>query len=296
MSDFNWLSGIAWCNLKVKMPDVVAITNRKGGPSKTTSVVNLAGAFAALNLRVLVIDLDPQGSATNFFLGPNVGENLALDSTVGSLFADEFFLADSSNLILETELKNISIVANNEFSDPLNNPVRNAWEPHQTSLLEFIGDECKAFDIVLLDFPPSLYLLAWAGLIASDYVIIPVPPEMFATQGLRHVHKMIAEAREVRPDLRRLGHFVSRKKRSRTHSFILKSLQERFGKELFHSTLSEYHDYMEVSALGQPLEVCRPKTKAANEVRELRDEILERINKFESRRAPRDSFEANDGN
>ena len=278
------------------MPRVISVTNRKGGPSKTTSIVNLAGAFAALGLKVLVVDLDPQGSATNFFLDPNVGENMPLESTVGSLFTDDFFLADQSGLIRETEIENIFIVANNEFSDPLNNPVRQMWEQHETSLLEFTRDECNDFDIVLLDFPPSLYLLAWAGLVASDYVIIPVPPEMFATQGLRHVHRMIEEAREVRPELRRLGHFVTRKKRSRTHDFILRSLKDRFSKELFCATLSEYHDYMEVSALGQPLEVCRPMTKAAAEVRGLRDEIIERINEFESRREKNNSQETADGN
>ncbi len=277
------------------MSRVISVTNRKGGPSKTTSVVNLAGAFAALDLQVLVIDLDPQGSATNFFLGPQVGENLPLESTVGSLFSDDFFLDDRSKLIHPTEIENISVVANNDLSDPLNSPVRESWVSQQTSLLEFTRDECDDFDVVLLDFPPSLYLLAWAGLIASDYVIVPVPPEMFSTQGLRHVHRMVAEAREIRPSLRRLGHFVSRRKRSRTHTFILESLKERFGKELFHSVLSEYHDYMEVSALGLPLEVCRPKTKAASEVRALRDEIIERINESESRRFA-DKGEGSDGN
>jgi chromosome partitioning protein len=192
-------------------------------------------------------------------------------------------MEDRASLILETEIPNIWLVANNEYSDPLNDPVPENWELHQTCVLEFVEEECQQFDIVLADFPPSLYLLAWATLIASDYVAIPVPPEMFATQGLQHVHRMILQAREIRPSLRRLGHFVTRRKRSKTHTLILDDLRNRFGREMFTATLSEYHDAMEVSALGAPLEQCRPYTKAAHEIRALCEEMLQRMDEWETR-------------
>ena len=265
------------------MTRVISIANRKGGPSKTTSVVNQAGAFAAKGYKVLLIDMDPQGSASNFFLGPELAESLPLKSTVGSLFSDEYFLDDRSSLVLETEVPNVFVVANNARSDYLNVSDPAVWEPHQTCLLEFIRDECADYDLVLLDFPPSLYLFAWAALIASDYVAIPVPPEMFATQGLKHVHRMITQARQVRPQLRRLGHFVTRRKRSATHAEIHAKLTKRFGREIFDASLSEYNAAMDISAISTPLEQAKPRSKAAEEVRNLCDEMLQRIEEIETR-------------
>lgn len=283
-SDYGILRGIAGCNSLVQaMPRVISIANRKGGPSKTTSVINCAGVFAAQGLQVLVIDMDPQGSASNFFLGPELAENLPMATTVGTLFSEDHFLQDRSSLMVATDIRNLSIVANNVNSSPLDLPDPHDWWSHQTCILEFIQDECQHLDIVLLDFPPSLNLFAWAGLIASDYVAIPVPPEMFAAQGLKYVHRMITQAREVRPTLRRLGHFITRRKRSTAHREIHDKLKERFGNEIFDSTLSEYHAAMEITAVSEPLEQWKPRSKAAREVRELCREMLDRIEEIESR-------------
>ncbi len=82
----------------------------------------------------------------------------------------------------------------------------------QFSVREFLR-EAAEFDIVLIDCPPNLYRCSWTALVASDYVLIPVPPEDFGTQGLRAVHQTIEQARKLNPGLRRLGHVISRSDR-----------------------------------------------------------------------------------
>ncbi len=74
---------------------------------------------------------------------------------------------------------------------------------------DFIEEQTE-FDIILIDCPPNLYRCSWTAMVAVDWVIIPVPPEDFGTQGLRAVHQAIQNARVLNPSLRRLGHLVTR--------------------------------------------------------------------------------------
>jgi chromosome partitioning protein len=76
----------------------------------------------------------------------------------------------------------------------------------QFLLREFLQQQ--DFDITLIDCPPNLYRCSWTAMVASDFVVIPVPPEDFGTQGLRTVHQAISHARTLNPEIRRLGHEI----------------------------------------------------------------------------------------
>ena len=92
----------------------------------------------------------------------------------------------------------------------------------QFAVREFLR-EAVEFDIVLIDCPPNLYRCSWTALVAADYVVIPVPPEDFGTQGLRAVHQTIEQARKLNPELRRLGHLITRSDRRLADSSCLRA-------------------------------------------------------------------------
>jgi chromosome partitioning protein len=79
----------------------------------------------------------------------------------------------------------------------------------QFALMQFLAD-APAYDIVLIDCPPNLYQCSWNALLAADWIVIPVPPEDFGTQGLRVIHQGIEQAQKNESSLQLLGHLVTR--------------------------------------------------------------------------------------
>src|SRR5690606_4228449 len=121
---------------------------------------------------------------------------------------DDFFF-DPASLPTPSPIENIFVVRANQHLAPFNTPV-----PENGGMIQFalsgLLDEIDGFDIVLIDCPPNLYQCSWNAMVASDGIIIPVPPEDFGTQGLRVVHQAIENAQSLNPRLQLLGHLVTR--------------------------------------------------------------------------------------
>ena len=102
-------------------------------------------------------------------------------------------LVDAASLVVKTPFTNISMIRGNQHL-----AIRNGPSPETTGLQQFVLDSLldrmDAYDFVLIDCPPNLYGCSWNALLASDWVVIPVPPEDFGTQGLRAVHQAIENA------------------------------------------------------------------------------------------------------
>ena len=107
------------------METTLCLINQKGGCGKSSTCFHLSGALAADGHRVLLLDLDPQGSLSQGFLGSTVVENLPADETIASLFDDSAFFSDRSQLIRPTELDRISICPANQHLATFNTPTPN---------------------------------------------------------------------------------------------------------------------------------------------------------------------------
>src|SRR5436305_7614453 len=158
------------------MARVIAIANQKGGVGKTTTAINLAASLAVSELRVLLIDSDPQGNATS-------GLGIAKDPESPSLY--HVLLGDSEMraAIIKTDLEGLDLVradknlvgANLELVDSSDREYR---------LRQKLA-ECKAdYGFVLIDCPPALDLLTLNALLAADSVLIPIQCEFFALEGI----------------------------------------------------------------------------------------------------------------
>ncbi|QEG01481.1 MinD/ParA/CobQ/CobA-like protein [Stieleria maiorica] len=255
----------------------LCMINQKGGCGKSSTCFHLAGAFAASGCSVLLIDADPQGSLSQGFFGSEVIENLPAGRTLAALFDEECFFLDQQQLILQTDFDGISIVPCNQHLARHNIPEPEKAGLAQYALKEFL-EQNDGYDVVLIDCPPNLYQCSWNAMVAADYVVIPVPPEDFGTQGLRAVHQAIDNARKLNPTIRRLGHLVTRyDRRLLVHRSYEERLRELYKEMVLDTIVPEASAFKVSLACRQPVEYYSAKSTAAERTRDLAAEIVTRI-------------------
>lgn len=258
--------------------------NQKGGCGKSSSCFHLAGALAQGGYNVLLVDADPQGSLSQGFFGPSLVADLAVNQTLAALFDEDQFFGEANDLILKTDFERISVVPANQRLATHNRP-----DPEQAGMIQFVMrdflDELTGYDIILVDCPPNLYQCSWNTMVAADYVIIPVPPEDFGTQGLLAVHQCVENARKLNPKLRRLGHLVTRHdKRLTVHRTYDERLRKLYGALVLDTVVPEASAFKLAIAYRQPVEYYDSRSKAAESMRLLVDEIMVKVSQKELRR------------
>lgn len=280
--DFGNLHGIATGNSYSQGSGVGATTvcliNQKGGCGKSSTCFHLSGAFAEAGLRVLLLDMDPQGSLSQGFFGSTAIEQLPAWQTLARLFDDDEFASEAEPLVRATAFERIAVCPANQHLGSFNTPLPQTLGMDQFALRDFVEQQQPRFDVILIDCPPNLYRCSWTAMIAADWVIIPVPPEDFGTQGLRAVHQAIQQVRELNPGLRRLGHLVTRHdRRLVVHRSYEHRLRSVYGEMVLDTVIPEASAFKVALACRKPVEMCSPRSPAASLTRSLAREILDRI-------------------
>jgi len=193
---------------------VVSVINYKGGVAKTTTTIALAEKFSeAYHKKVLVIDLDPQISATIMLLGIARWKRLnAKNLTLAGLFNYMCFSNTESFDLNSAIQKNVSNVAGASSVDLLPSSIglfdiQNRIAPFQVDLLEKgVKNIIDNYDIILIDCPPNLGLVTLNGLFISDCYLAPTIPEPMSTYGISEIKKQISKfAKETKAKISMLG-------------------------------------------------------------------------------------------
>ena len=157
----------------------------------------------------------------------------------------------------------------------------------QDALREFLAEARERLDVVLIDCPPNLQLCSWAALLASDFVVVPVIPEDFSSQGLIYVQQAIDAAMTGRnPKLRLLGYMLTMYNRQLgIHKAYEKLLREQYGDLVLDTVFPLATAFKEAVSRRHPISVDKPKSAAAEAVNTLSAELSHRAPHFAARAA-----------
>ena len=251
---------------------MIALSNNKGGSGKTTTTVSLASAFVELGLRVLVIDLDPQGSATEW-LGGRVSSTGLVEFSAGGMRV--------SRLVAKSTAAGVDLVPTSLGLAP-----PGEFDKTETGLaiVRGIARLPDYWDLILVDTPPTLGHLSLAPLIAADVVVIPVEAHALALSGVATVVASIERARDhVNLRLELLGIIACRVTATRHAREIIDRLRAEFGAAVLEHSVREGIEIAEAPAARLPITQYAPTSQVANDYRKIAIELLERLGDLSSR-------------
>lgn len=210
----------------------IAVLSQKGGTGKTTAVRHLTEAFREAGLRVLAIDLDPQGNLSDYFdvdpeADPTIGDVLAGRATAADAIHDDVIPANLS--LAEAELTLAGKLG------------------RELTLRRSLGDLADDYDVIFVDCPPSLGLLTVNALVAADHALISSEAQYFALQGVEQALEVIELARDsLNPGLEWLGVLFNIADMRTVHSReAFESLREHVGDKLLGQTVRQSIAYAE---------------------------------------------------
>jgi chromosome partitioning protein len=247
------------------MAHVIAFANQKGGVAKTTSTVNLGAALREHGLRVLAVDMDPQGNLT-MCLGVDTEslEKSMYDVLVHRLpiaeviYEREIDVAASTIDLAGAEMALASMIGRERA-------LQRALEP--------VKDE---YDYVLIDTPPSLGLLTINALTAAEAVIVPVQCEYLSLRGLLQLERTLDMIREnLNPRVRIMG-ILPTLFDARTHhgKESVEVLRENFGDLVFDTVVRKTIKFAEAPVTGTSVLKYDPAGRGAEAYRALAREVL----------------------
>ena len=255
----------------------ICFINQKGGCGKSSSTYHLGGALAAAGHNTLLVDCDPQGSLSQAFFGSAAVENLPARETLAAVFDSTSVLDDPARLAVPTGFEKLSILRANQTLAPFNRPEPEREGLNQLLLRDALAD-IACYDLILLDCPPNLYLASWNAMLASEFVVVPVPPEDFGAQGLRVVHQAIDQASRLNPRLRLAGHLVTRYDgRLLVHRAYEQKLRALYRDSVFDAVVPEASAFKVALTCRTPVSHHAPGSKAALVMAEVGQELLARV-------------------
>lgn len=243
------------------MARIIALTNQKGGVGKTTTVINLGAGLACLGARVLLVDMDPQGSLT-YSCGYAAHK---LEKTVYQVLQHP---GQTQTALLKVK-ENVQLLPSNlslaaveqEFSAIVGREL----------LLKERLTETDAYDYILIDCPPSMGLLTLNALAAAKEVIIPLQAEYLALQGVDRLKEVIAVVKQrLNPQLVISGVIITRfDRRKSLHREVLAATAEHFGPVLLSPPVRDNIALAEAPSFGKDVFSYRPSSAGAKDYLEI---------------------------
>lgn len=251
------------------MAETIAVLSQKGGTGKTTTVRTLTDVLRRVGLRVLAIDLDPQGNLSDYFdIDPEASPTVS-DVLAGRAKAKEAVHADviPANLSLaEAELGLAGKMG------------------RELTLKRALKDIKKDYDVILFDCPPTLGLLTVNALVAADWALLTAEAQYFAMQGVEQALEVIELARDsLNPDLEWLGVVFNiadmRTKHSRE---AYQALKDEYTGKLFETTIRSSIAYAE--SAERALSILDHRPDLGEDYVTLADEVLARLGRDDARK------------
>lgn len=250
---------------------VMAMCNQKGGVGKTTTAINLGAALGELGRKVLLVDLDPQGSLS---VGLGVSPQ-DLHASVYDLLMDPH--ANANDIIITTKTPHLDLLpANIHLSAAEVQLVSEVAREHTlTRVLEPLKPN---YDVILIDCSPSLGLLTVNALTSADGVLIPLESEFFALRGVALLTETISKVQERLNSKLELVGIVGTMYDGRTvhNREVVDRVRDAFGDLVFSTMIRRTVKFPETTVAGEPITTYAPTSSGAMQYRELAREVIDR--------------------
>lgn len=247
------------------MGSIVAFINQKGGVAKTTTAINVAAQWAHNGKKVLLVDLDPQSSATRSIFGDMDFENTIYDVLTGELAAQDAVVPSETFgfdvIPSEIMLSGIEIILASKFG-------------RESILKRGLAEIKDQYDIIVIDCSPSLGLLTVNALIASKDIVIPICPEYFSLKGieliletLKNIHQGLGHKIDVR------GIIISKYRNRKIVEKVINDLRTNYTIPVFNNYIPDSIVVEEAHHSHKPMLQYSPKNPAGQALANLAVEM-----------------------
>lgn len=255
------------------MAKIITISNQKGGVGKTTTSVNLAASLGALEKKILLVDLDPQGNASS-------GVGIQLQTEQPQIYHALLSEKSIQQIILPTQVPFVSLAPSG--ADLIGFEIEGIeLEERERCLKKALATVSQDYDYIIIDCPPSLGLLTVNALTAADHVIVPLQSEYYALEGLSRLLQTIELIQQsINPQLTLEGIVLTMfdSRNSLSHS-VAQEVTDHFPNKVWKTRIPRNVKLSEAPSFGKPVLLYDVRSTGAVSYLNLAQEFIEHFEK-----------------